>query len=142
MLCILAYHEPKSFADNASVKMANDWLTRANSKNYHHFFPKAYMRKNHPEIDDWLVNHIANITIVDDFLNKYTIGARGPADYMSEFIKINPDQIDATMKTHMITLSDEGGVFTDDYERFFKYRLKQFNQELRKRIILSDMDKA
>ena len=142
MLCILAYHEPKSFADNASVKMANDWLTRANSKNYHHFFPKAYMRKKHPEIDDWLVNHIANITIVDDYLNKYAIGARGPADYMKEFQKINSDHIETTMDTHLITLSDEGGVFDDDYDTFFRYRLMRFNQELRQRIILGEMDKS
>ena len=38
MLCILAYHEPKSFADNAIVRIANDWLKNVNSKNYHHFF--------------------------------------------------------------------------------------------------------
>ena len=142
MLCILAYHEPKSFADNAIVRIANDWLKNANSKNYHHFFPRAYMKNYHPEVDYWLVNHIANITIVDDFLNKRSIRDRAPSAYMTEFKKKNPDHIDATMETHMISLADENGVFSDDYNAFFKYRITRFNEELKHRIILGDLDKA
>ncbi len=79
MLCILAYQQPISFRNNAIVHIANDWLKQANSKNYHHFFPRAYMRKYHPEVEDWLVNHIVNITIVDDFLNKRSIRDRAPS---------------------------------------------------------------
>lgn len=142
MLCILAYHEPKSFADNAIVKIANDWLRQANSKNYHHFFPRAYMRKNHPEIEDWRVNHIANITIVDDFLNKRSIRDRAPSKYMTEYQKRNPDHISETMETHMISLDEQYGVFSDDYEAFFKYRMMRFHEELRRRVIFGDIDKA
>ena len=142
MLCILAYREPKSFADNAVVKIANDWLRQANSKNYHHFFPKAYMRKAHPEVDEWRVNHIANITIVDDFLNKRSIRDRAPFKYMAEFKVKNPDHIDEAMETHMISLADENGVFSDDYEAFFKYRMTRFNEELKHRVILGNLDKA
>jgi hypothetical protein len=45
LLCLLAHHEPKSFIDNSVVTISNDWLKRANSKNYHHFFPKSYLEK-------------------------------------------------------------------------------------------------
>ncbi|RLB87158.1 MAG: hypothetical protein DRH10_09575, partial [Deltaproteobacteria bacterium] len=45
ILCILAYHQPKSFIDNSIVNISNYWLKQANSKNYHHFFPKAYLKK-------------------------------------------------------------------------------------------------
>ena len=142
MLCILAYHEPKSFADNAIVKIANDWLKQANSKNYHHFFPRAYMRKVHPEIEDWRVNHIANITIVDDFLNKRSIRDRAPSNYMAEFKKKNPDHIEEAMETHLISLADDAGVFTDDYEAFFQHRLERFSKELQDRLILTQYDKV
>ena len=142
MLCILAYHEPKSFADNAIVKIANDWLRQANSKNYHHFFPRAYMRKNHPEIDDWRVNHIANITIVDDFLNKRSIRDRAPSKYMAEFIEKNPDHIAETMETHLISLSEENGVLSDNYEAFFRYRMTRFCEALKQRVLLGELDKA
>ncbi len=140
LLCILASYEPKSFADNAKVKIENDWLRQANSKNYHHFFPKSYMRDKHPEIEDWRVNHIANITIVDDFLNKRSIRNRPPYNYMDEFKKNNPDHIDEAMETHMISLAPEHGVFTDDYEAFFRYRMIRFHEELKKRVILADLD--
>ncbi len=142
LLCILAYHEPRSFADNAKVKIANDWLRAVNSKNYHHFFPKTYMEKYHQEIEYWRVNHIANITIVDDFLNKRSIRNRAPSNYMAEYIEKNPEHIEETMETHLITLSEESGVMNDDYEKFFEYRLMRFNEELKKRIILGATDKA
>lgn len=38
ILCLYAYQQPESFASRAKVRVANDWLKRANSKNYHHFF--------------------------------------------------------------------------------------------------------
>jgi hypothetical protein len=69
--CLLAYDEPKSFDNNALVRMSNDWLKQANSKNYHHFFPRAYLRRQ--GYKDWQANHVANITIVDDYLNKRKI---------------------------------------------------------------------
>ena len=76
ILCILAYHQPKSFVDHSVVNVSNDWLKRANSRNYHHFFPKAYLKKQ--SVDDGKANHIANITIVDDFLNKRLIKSLPP----------------------------------------------------------------
>lgn len=71
ILCLYAYHEPKSFNDHSIVRISNDWLKQANSKNYHHFFPRAFLRKQGKE--EFYINHILNITIVDDFLNKRKI---------------------------------------------------------------------
>jgi hypothetical protein len=45
ILCLYAYHEPKSFNDNGSVNIRNNWLKQANSKNFHHFFPRAFLEK-------------------------------------------------------------------------------------------------
>jgi len=59
ILCIYAYREPKSFIDDSKVNINNNWLKQSNSKNYHHFFPKAYLRKKKYDDDD--ANHIANI---------------------------------------------------------------------------------
>jgi hypothetical protein len=73
ILCVYAYHQPKSFNDNSIVNISNYWLKQANSKNYHHFFPKSYLKGK--KYDSFYINHILNITIVDDFLNKREIGA-------------------------------------------------------------------
>lgn len=138
LLCIYAYHQPKSFNDGSLVNISNYWLKQANSKNYHHFFPKAYLEKQ--KVDFFLINHIANITIVDDFLNKREIGAKAPSVYMKKFIKQN-DDIDETMKTHLILNIETFGVLENDYDRFFRSRINAICKELKKRIIEQDGDK-
>lgn len=136
LLCILAYKEPKSFLDNSIVRISNDWLKQANSKNYHHFFPKAYLKKKGE--DDEYINHIANITIVDDFLNKREIRAQAPSQYMRRFAGKNKE-LDACMQTHLIRL-DTFGVFENDYDKFFEKRCQAFSRELKKRIIEQEID--
>ncbi|MDO8721317.1 MAG: DUF1524 domain-containing protein [Syntrophales bacterium] len=137
LLCILAYKEPKSFIDNSIVRISNDWLKQANSKNYHHFFPRAYLKKKAE--DEYNINHIANITIVDDFLNKREIKAQAPSKYIKGFKNKNPDLANC-MKTHLINNMDTFGVLEDDYDKFFSQRCKAFSKELKKRIIPQDVD--
>lgn len=132
LLCILAYQIPKSFNNNSLININNDWLKQANSKNYHHFFPKSYLKKIGEE--DFYINHIANITIVDDFLNKRIIKDQAPNKYMTLFL----DNIDlkSTMNSHLITDLDEYGIWNNDYEKFYIKRLEQFSFELEKRLII------
>lgn len=136
LLCILCYHQPKSFIDNSIVHVSNDWLKQANSKNYHHFFPKAYLKKQ--EEPEFYINHILNITIVDDFLNKSKIKNKKPSIYMKEFKQKNK-QIRETMKTHLINL-ETFGIWENDYDKFFKKRAQFFNRELKKRLITRTID--
>jgi hypothetical protein len=137
ILCLFAYHQPKSFMDNSIVRISNDWLKQSNSKNYHHFFPKAYLRAENYE--EFYINHIVNITIVDDFLNKREIGHKAPSQYMRPFAKKNPS-IEATMKTHLISL-DRFGIWKNDYGKFFEKRCEAIAKELQKRVIQQDIDK-
>ncbi len=99
--------------------------TTTSSKNYHHFFPKAVLHKAGYERRQ--INHIANITIVDNFLNKRKIKTRWPSDYMKEFAKHN-DNLDDTMKTHLIDLSE--GVWNDDHDGFFEARCEAISKKL------------
>lgn len=141
MLCLLAYQQPVSFQNNGIVHIANDWLKQANSKNYHHFFPKAYMRKVHPEVEDWLVNHIGNITIVDDFLNKRSIRDRAPSKYISEYMAKNAD-LEKALNSHLISTVPGWGVLEDEYQTFFQNRLNWFSKELKGRVIVTQADRT
>lgn len=136
ILCLFAHKQPRSFVDDALVLISNDWLKQANSKNYHHFFPRAYLKER--GLDDSAINQVANITIVDDFLNKRLIRAKGPSQYMRDFEKKNPD-LEATMKSHLISLKSSG-IWNDDYERFIRRRCQVISRELTKRIIRQDID--
>lgn len=131
ILCLYAYFEPKSFATNSLVKIDNSWLKAANSKNYHHFFPKAYLKRNGYE--DWQINSILNITIVDDYLNKRRIRAKAPGEYMQQFASENEDLAD-TMQTHLVDDMDNYGIWDNDYEQFLEQRGVIVVQELQARL--------
>jgi hypothetical protein len=137
ILCLYAMHKPKSFKSNLDVRIDNKWLKVSTSKNYHHFFPKAYMKKSQPGMDPARYNHILNITIVDDELNKKDIGANAPATYMAKFAKDNI-QLSATMRTHLIGSLDEFGISANDYELFFTKRAELVSKELSDKLIKQD----
>lgn len=136
ILCPMVYQQPKSFIDDSLVHVSNDWLKQANSKNYHHFFPKAYLPK--VGYKDWEANHVANITIVDDFLNKRKIRDKPPKIYMTEFKESNPD-IAETMRSHLINI-DGFGIWENDYEEFIDARCQAISVELNKRVIHQAVD--
>jgi hypothetical protein len=137
ILCIYAYHQPKSFIDDSLVNISNYWLKQANSKNYHHFFPRAYLTKLNK--DERMINHIANITIVDDFLNKREIKDKPPSKYMGKFNRENK-HLSETMKSHLIDDMDDFGIWTDNYELFFEKRVERISKEIEKNIIPQEID--
>ena len=131
VLSLMSYHQPKSFSNNNLVRIDNSWLKVAFSKNYHHFFPKAYLRKE--GFRDYESNSIVNITIVDDHLNKREIGAKSPSTYMETFKKTN-DQLDKTMRSHLIDDIDSYGIWDDDYKIFLNKRGKKILRLLENRL--------
>lgn len=137
ILCLYASKEPKSFIDDSIVKIDNNYLKISSSRNYHHFFPKAYLEKQ--GVDYSKINNVVNITLVDDFLNKRIIRAKDPAKYMSSFKEQNVD-LDRTMKTHLINNLDEFGVWNNDYDKFIDKRAQAIHDEIKKRIIIRDID--
>jgi hypothetical protein len=131
ILCLYAYHEPKSFQSNSLVKLDNSWLRIATSKNYHHFFPKDHLAKA-GSFSDEQANSILNITLVDDYLNKRKIRAKAPSMYMKDFAKKNK-KIQETMKT-LINDLDAFGVWNDNYSAFVEERGRAVLEELESRL--------
>lgn len=133
ILCLYVLQKPKSFDNNYDVLIDNSWLKKSTSKNYHHFFPKAYMKRTYLDMDYWRVNHILNITIVDAYLNQRQIKDKAPKVYLGE-IALHNEQLEETLRTHLIDL-DGFGVKDNDYERFFAGRAELVSLEIKKRII-------
>ena len=133
ILCLLAYNEPKDFLDNGKVNLDNNYLKTANSKNYHHFFPKAFLRKNLVGNE----NSLMNITLVSDRLNKRKIGAKAPSDYIFEF-KTSNESLETTLKSHLINDINSFGIASDDYSIFLEKRASVFNNMLENRLNLKN----
>ena len=120
ILCLLAYQQPKSFDTNGIVILDNSNLKIATSRNYHHFFPKAYLSAADPKAEP---NLIANITLIDGYANKHRIGKKPPSSYIGKFAKTNKSMA-KTLKTHLINDMESYGVTDDDYYTFISRRAK------------------
>jgi len=131
VLCLLAYHEPKDFRDNGRVILDNSWLKVASSKNYHHFFPKAYLKNKTANNS----NSLMNITFVSDHLNKRKIGAKAPSIYIQDFKDENPN-INESLNSHFIDLNGFG-IESNDYEVFLQERSKLIFDRLKARVELT-----
>lgn len=118
ILCLLAYQQPKSFDTNGLVILDNSNLKIASSRNYHHFFPKAYIEEFHKGSE---ANLIANITLIDGYSNKHRIGKKSPNEYLEKFKADNPE-IAETLKTHLIRDMDSFGLSDNDYGTFISRR--------------------
>ena len=128
ILCILAYQEPKDFHNNAKILLDNSYLKIASSKNYHHFFPRAFLKK----AETPYANSIVNITLVSADLNKNRIRAKAPSVYLEEFMDENPE-LHHALRTHLIDI-EHSGVIQDDYSAFLKHRSEALFAEITARI--------
>lgn len=132
ILCILAYQEPKDFHNNARILLDNSYLKIASSKNYHHFFPKSFLKKS--SIGN--ANSIVNITLVSSDLNKNKIRAKAPSVYLAEFQDEN-SELPSALNSHLIDI-EHSGIIQDDYSAFIKHRADKLFAEIQKRISPSD----
>ena len=142
VLALLATLQPRRYNSDNLVILRNDWMQRANSLNFHHVFPKKFLRDN--KFDDWEANRILNISLVDDFLNKRVIRARAPSEYFEEF-KDKNDKFQASMSTHLIETQMSGNdgessaaIWSDDYMRFIEERAVAVVNLLKSKIISED----
>jgi hypothetical protein len=131
VLCLLAYHEPKDFHTNGKVILDNSYLKVANSKNYHHFFPKKFLKKSGIRNE----NSIVNITFVSADLNKRKIGAKAPSVYIQDFYDQN-DDLPHTLESHLIPGIEASGISSNDYDVFLQKRATAIFTELKNRIEL------
>jgi len=77
---------------------------------------------------------LANITFVDDYLNKREIRANPPSRYiLKEFARLNT-HIEETLRSHLIDDVDDFGITDDDYERFLEKRSERITNEILKRV--------
>jgi hypothetical protein len=131
ILCLLAYHQPKSFDTNGIVILDNSNLKIATSRNYHHFFPKAYLNAVDPKAEP---NLIANITLIDGYSNKHRIGKKPPSTYIGKFAKTNGAMAE-TLQTHLIGDVESYGVTDDDYHTFISRRAKRIAHGLNAKLM-------
>ena len=140
ILALLAGLGPRKYNSGDQVNLQNDNMHRANSLNFHHVFPKAYLKNQ--GYDEWEANRLVNISLVDDFKNKVLIRARPPSDYMTEFWEDleGEGDFEEIMETHLIDayweedeVESSSPIWSDDYDQFVEDRTEAIVGELRAR---------
>ncbi|MFZ2302238.1 MAG: DUF262 domain-containing protein [Gallionella sp.] len=129
ILSLLASKSPTSFDTGGKVILDNSNLKIASSRNYHHFFPKDFVKKKFPDQEP---NLIANITLIDGFSNKHRIGAKAPSAYIGKFITDNP-KLSKGLRSHLISPSTFG-VMEDDYPKFLAERAVLIAEKLNEKL--------
>ncbi|MGC8731742.1 MAG: GmrSD restriction endonuclease domain-containing protein [Halothiobacillaceae bacterium] len=117
ILCLFASQRPRNLDDDSDVILDNSNLKIASSRNYHHFFPKAYVNKHFKDSEP---NTIANITLIDAASNN-KIRAKAPSFYVAEFKNSN-SKLASSLRSHLIGSQKDFGIVDDDYEKFIDKR--------------------
>ena len=136
MIGLLMSLSPKSLSKNSLVSFDQNWVSRPDKNNYHHFFPIKMVGQhwsNEP------VNNICNIILQDASTNQVDIGNRRPSDYIQEFSQSNSELQD-TLEDHLIFDIHSYGILTDDFNTFIKQRASAFIEELRTRLVTIETD--
>lgn len=105
------------------LKISSKHADKADKIEFHHIFPKAYMRKARTDLDPRLVDDIANLAFIGAKTNK-EISARAPKEYAAGF----PAQ---QLKAQLVEFPDG----TDDperFERFIENRRRALAEEINK----------
>jgi hypothetical protein len=106
---------------------AKDWVTNleistkhsgAEDKlQFHHIFPKAFLRENYSELSNSQINDVANLAFIGAKTNQQ-IGSKAPVKYLS---KMFPDGNYLALESQAIP-TDLAFLGTDNYEAFIQRR--------------------
>lgn len=115
------------------AKGARDWATNlaispkhagsADKIEFHHIFPKAYLKKVRPDLEAREVDDIANLAFIGSKTNK-EIRDRGPSKYAADY---SPSLLDA-----QLVAFNDGTNEPEAYEQFISARRESLAAEVNK----------
>jgi len=119
ILCLLVSQGPRNLQNNGVVKVNNSWLRKSASKNIHHIFPKAWIKKHGKP--GWDANSVANIMIADEYSNQRLIRAKPPKEYITIFSEAN-SAIQESFKSHLVDEIIFNNLTSNDFSKFQSLR--------------------
>lgn len=130
ILSLYATKQPKNFENNGVVDLTSKNFSKYNSKEMHHLFPVAYLRRTKVEKDIALTNSIANICFIPSKLNKDILD-RPPKDYFTKYSSSNSNILGA-LGSHLVGDLATFGIDTNNFEQFLFQRAQKIEEEFRK----------
>ena len=115
---VLAYKKPVDLLTGAKIDIAGS-LAWHNSKEYHHFFPRDYLKQRGVPARD--ANSLANIVMLTSSSNK-KISNRAPSDYLKDVAVNSGDNLQSWLDSNLISEAAYDAALQDDYYLFLKIR--------------------
>jgi len=131
--CLLALREPKYLENGQPIPIGPGVLSHANAKHRHHIFPQAQL-KNH--VPSRVYNSLCNICFLVSRDNQ-KIGKRLPRGYLADYQALGTRRFRRVMKSHLIPVGSDAGVWHKGLKQSFKMFRKQ-----RLALICSEFEKA
>jgi hypothetical protein len=126
-LLLLAQNHPIDLVNGTLVDLGKA-LSEYNSKEYHHIFPRAHLKKR--EFAPEKINSLCNFCFLTADSNK-KISSKAPADY---FVTVVPQDKSSTLESNLMPLNKE--VYEkNDFETFLKLRSQRVLEFLDKQLV-------
>ncbi|HWA28856.1 MAG TPA: DUF262 domain-containing protein [Lacunisphaera sp.] len=125
---VLAHHRPRDLLTGAVLDV-DKALAWANAKEYHHFFPDAYLKGK--GVAPRKVNALANFIMLSSASNKH-ITNRAPSDYLREVEAAAGPNLKDWLNSNLIPVDAFMAAKGDDYDGFLKLRARHIHQTVLK----------
>ena len=108
---LLGHHKPIDLltGQKIDIKKALAW---SNAKEYHHFFPKEFLKKL--SVPKERINLLSNIIMLTSASNKI-ISGRAPSDYLKDVQAASGMNLNAWLQSNLISPAAYAAALADDY---------------------------
>lgn len=131
--CLLSLHKPQFLENGEPIFLGQSVLGFTDRKHRHHIFPQAQMKGHFPAR---VYNSLCNICYLVASENQ-KIGMQLPRSYMSKYREAGEKQFRRVMRSHLIPVGDDSGV----WEKGIVSAFKQFRKD-RLALICAEFEKA
>ena len=132
MLCLLNTLSPLDFRSKQKVALAGDHFSKFTLAERHHIFPVGLLKQQ--GFDARAGTRHCQLLLHPSDTNKW-IGDRPPSEYMREVRNMysSEEAFQSVMRTHLIPVGPDSGVWTDDYLKFLQQRASLLMDEIKLR---------
>ena len=125
-LLLMGKSSPKDLISNTLIDIGHA-LSKYNRKEYHHVFPKAFLKSINVEEDQ--INSIVNFCFLSSQSNK-VISRKEPSNYIFELIEVNNRK--TILQSNLLPVEDE--IYRDnDFEKFLHERARLIIENIKEK---------
>lgn len=127
ILCLLNLQKPRHFTNGSDIQINTEYFAKFTIKERHRIVSYAPLKQ---QVMENRVNSLANFAFIPEEFSQEQLLASELMRAIRD--KLNDDyEFDRIMRTHLIPVADDSGIWQDDYELFLRQRAALLLEEVR-----------